>query len=359
MWKGMESMVQNGLPTEPTGRGIAGISGSSIKGILFILLALAVCFGYFYFFTDVLRSKEDVVGLPDVYVAEVKKPLPERPGQSAVMPEAGAVPSVAPDAATKMAPPAPPAVGEPAQSSTVMPPPPKPVPVTQKPVPSVGPGTTGKLSKTPVVKQSGVKPAASAEKSTAAVKTAIPAGKRGAVTVVSNSAVKPAMGKKDAKGQTAGKTGGYTLVVGTYVLKATVLADKARLEQAGLHPTIAEGQKKSQSMNRLLVADLSSYTAAQAELLKIKKVSDGAFMIKENEKFLVYAGSYFTHERAVEEQKRLREKGFMPILKQSTVPVSSFVMTVGQYASRDLAVQEASRLQNMGFKPLVTAAPTK
>ncbi len=75
-------MVKKGVPVCEVENGMAGSRGSSVKGILFFLFALAVCFGYFYFFTDVLRTKEETPGQPDVFTSEVKKPLPERLVQS-------------------------------------------------------------------------------------------------------------------------------------------------------------------------------------------------------------------------------------------------------------------------------------
>ncbi len=75
-------MVKKGLTESDGQNGIVGSKGSSVKGILFFLFALAVCFGYFYFFTDILRSKEETPGQPDVFTSEVKKPLPERLVQS-------------------------------------------------------------------------------------------------------------------------------------------------------------------------------------------------------------------------------------------------------------------------------------
>jgi cell division septation protein DedD len=171
--------------------------------------------------------------------------------------------------------------------------------------------------------------------------------------------------KEGKAGEGAGKTvsvkegKGFTLVVGTYVLPSTLRADKAKLEKAGVHPSVAVGPKKNQPMNRLVVAEYDSYTTAQAELDRVKKASKDAFLLQENGKFTIYAGSYYRHDRAVEEQERLRAQGFAPILKKAVAPVGSSKLTVGGFPTREAAQGEAARLRKLGFKPFLIQSGAK
>ncbi len=143
----------------------------------------------------------------------------------------------------------------------------------------------------------------------------------------------------------------FTLAVGTYVLKSSMRSDKVKLEKSGLQTAVMPAKMRNEPMNRLLVAEVASYPAAQEELAKVKKVSKDAFLLRENNKYAIYAGSYFADHRALQEQERLRKLGFAPILKKSQAPVATYSLTVGSYPTRDAALKGAERLKKLGFKP--------
>ena len=383
-------MVKKGLTVCGENNGITGSRGSSVKGILFFLFALAVCFGYFYFFTDVLRSKEETPGQSDVLTYEVKKPLPERlvqssatSGEEAVLPPP--VPSSLPET---------PSAGNAAKDFPVSP---GEVPSGQKivkpsvaPLPSAKPKTVaaGKIVKTTKApanqKTTPVKPGlddAANRKKPANLTHSVPKGppasakaaagssristtggqekrvmngQKPTVAKVAKTSTKPAAPKK---GEILEQPGAkkvaeqFTLVVGTYVLKTSMQADKAKLEKAGLQPSVRFEKKRNEPMNRLLVAEVSSYQAAQDELAVVKKASKDAFFLREDNKYAIYAGSYFAQDRAVQEQERLRKLGFAPILKKSQAPVSTYSLSAGSYPTRDAALKGADRLKKLGFKP--------
>ena len=391
-------MVEKDMPVSEGKNGMGGSRGGSVKGILFFLFALAVCFGYFYFFTDVLRPKEETPGQPDVYTSELKKPLPERLVQSSATSAEEAVSSPPgypplPEDLTS---------GPAATASRVSP---GEVPSEQKNVKSLpggdSPATapqpaaqritadTGKksvktvtapaarksgavtprsepgTSRTPSVKQeqavtkttrppATAKPAASRISTPGGQTTKVVAGKKPVAEKIAKTPIKAATPiKRETSEQPAAKKGSdeFSLVVGTYVLKSSLRADKAKLEKAGLQTFIVPGKMRSQPMNRLLVAEVASHEAAQAELVKVKKASKDAFFLQENNKYAIYAGSYFADDRAVQEQERLRKLGFVPILKKSQAPVPSYSLTAGSYPTREAALKEAGRLKKLGFKP--------
>ncbi|MHC1696492.1 MAG: SPOR domain-containing protein [Geobacteraceae bacterium] len=394
-------MVKKGLSVSEGKNGLAGSRGSSVKGILFLLFALAVCFGYFYFFTDVLRTQEETPGQPDVYTSEVRKPLPERLVQSPVSSAEEAVSS--PPVASSL-PAAPPSgkvptdlmvsPGEASSGQKAA----KPVPVAEKPASAPAPvaktdkAAAGK-SKKPI-KLSATKKTVSAKPvldSSAGRKNAAtqkhPETKKSPSTGIAKAGSrptpatggvtkKPVIGQKSAAGkvakiplkgaspkknetiQQAGaiKPGErYTLVVGSYVLKSSMSAAKVKLEKAGLQTSVVPGKMRSEPMNRLLVAEVSSAQAAQEELAKVKKASKDAFFLKENNKYAIYAGSYFSQDRAAQEQERLRKQGFVLILKKSQAPVSTYALSTGSYASREAALKGAENLKKLGFSPYPAA----
>jgi len=388
-------MVEKDMPVGEGKNGMGGSRGGSVKGILFFLFALAVCFGYFYFFTDVLRPKEETPGQPDVYTSELKKPLPERLVQSSATSAEEAISGYPPLPEDLTS-------GTAATASRVSP---GEIPSEQKNVKAlpggVSPGTapqpaaqriiadTGKKtvktvtapaarkngavtprSESGASKTSSVKQEQAVTKTTRPPATAKPAASR--ISVPGDQTTKVVTGqkpvaeklaktpikaaapiKRETSEQPAAKKGSdeFSLVVGTYVLKSSLHADKAKLEKAGLQTFIVPGKMRSQPMNRLLVAEVASHEAAQAELVKVKKASKDAFFLQENNKYAIYAGSYFADDRAVQEQERLRKLGFVPILKKSQAPVPSYSLTAGSYPTREAALREAERLKKLGFEP--------
>jgi hypothetical protein len=395
-------MVKKGLTEFDGQNGMVGSKGSSVKGILFFLFALAVCFGYFYFFTDILRSKEETPGQPDVFTSEVKKPLPERlvqssatSGEEAVTPPpvASSLPATSPsgnaakDSAVSPGKESPEqktvkALPEPVKPSAAPPPtaktqstvvgknekankvPAAQLPATQKTAPAKPVlGSTAAKKNSANLSHSETKIATSSEVAKAGEhripKTGgethkIVAGHKPDVVKIAKIPAITAKPKKKELIEQAGTTkvgGQYTLVVGTYVLKSSMRSDKEKLEKSGLQTSVLPAKIRNEPMNRLLVAEVATDAAAQEKLAKVKKASKDAFFLRENNKYAIYAGSYFAHDRAVQEQERLRKLGFAPIMKMSQAPVSTYSLAAGSYPTREAALKGAERLKKLGFKP--------
>jgi len=361
-------MVETGLPQSGNKTGLGGVGGSSAKGILLVLSALAVCFGYFYFFTDIFRSKDEIAGQRDIVSSEVTKAMPVRSSALAQPAGAGAAAPSPPDAA----PPQPPAdqvkqqpaataqaAGAKAKESPASP---------QAKAPAVKPMDVQK--QLPAAKTAVSKPPVKAASAKAAEKPAQPgapvqksssvkpggSGKAGAAPV--QTAGLPKSGTAAAPAQTAAvKTaeGAFTLVVGTYVLKSSMAGDKAKLERSGIKPVSVVSGKRNEPMNRLHVADFGTQAEAQAELSRVRAASSDAFVLKENGRYAVYAGSYYAYERAIEVRDQLQVKGINPTIRKSVTPVSAYTLTAGSFSSREAALEEAARLKKLGFKPFVAA----
>jgi len=358
-------MVKKGVPVCKVKNGLTGSRGSSFKGILFFLFALAVCFGYFYFFTDVLRTKEETPGQPDVFTSEVKKPLPERlvqssatSGEEAVSPPPVPLSPPATSLSEKVVTDSRVSPGDvPAVKKTVkaLPaagkPPVAPLPTTKKKIAAVEKSV--KTVKAPVIKKMESAKTASSP-TTISKRTASPTHTVAQKTTTAKA--EPGTGRISTAREQEKKGGEqYTLVVGTYVLKSSMRSDKVKLEKSGLQTAVMPAKMRNEPMNRLLVAEIDSYPAAQEELSKVKKASKDAFLLRENNKYAIYAGSYFADDRASQEQERLRKLGFAPILKKSQAPVSTYSLTVGSYPTRDAALKGAERLKKLGFKPYPVA----
>jgi len=364
-------MVETGLPQSGNKTGLGGVGGSSAKGILLVLSALAVCFGYFYFFTDIFRSKDEIAGQRDIISSEVTKAMPVR--SSALAQPAGAgtagVPAPSPPDAAPPQPPADQVKQQPAATAQVAGAKAKESPASpQAKAPAVKPMAMQK--QLPAAKTAVSKPPVKAASAKAAEKPAQPgapvqksstvkpgaSGKAGAAPV--KTAALPKSGTAAAPAQTAAvKTpeGAFTLVIGTYVLKSSMAGDKAKLERSGIKPVSVVSGKRKEPMNRLHVADFGTQAEAQAELNRVRAASSDAFVLKENGRYAVYAGSYYAYERAIEVRDQLQVKGINPTIRKSVTPVSAYTLTAGSFTSREAALEEAARLKKLGFKPFVAA----
>jgi len=276
--------------------------------VLLLLLILVVAAGaYLYYFTDYIRPQEGGIKPPEVATGKVIKPLPAR--QTAM------------SSAQPMAKPAGAPVGtKPLPAKPAAPPPPQSKPAAV-------PATPAAKAVQPQVK-------AAPQPVPAAAKPVVKAAKTG---------------KKLHKGR-------YTLLIGVYVLEKSIYDDKARVKKAGLTPVVRKGGHKRITMNRLLLASFADKNSADAELAKLQKVTDGAFILQENCKYAVYAGSYFVEGMAADEQATLRRHGITLVKKkvQVTMPVSR--MTAGSFASHEAAQKEATRLKKRGLDATVIKA---
>ncbi len=282
-----------------------GERGSS-KVLLLLLILVVAAGAYLYYFTDYIRPQEGGSKQPEGATGKVIKPLPAR--QTAM---SSAQPMAKPAGA--------PSGTKPLPAKPAAPPPPIPTAVPAKPA--------AKAVQPPV-------------------KT-VPQPATAPVPAPAKPLVKAAKtGKKLHKGH-------YTLLIGVYVLEKSIYDDKARLKKAGLTPVVRKGGHKRITMNRLLLASFADKNSADAELLKLQKVTDGAFILQENGKYAVYAGSYFVEGMAAKEQDTLRKHGITLVMKKVHVTMPVLRMTAGSFASHEAAQKEAARLKKRGLDATV------
>ncbi len=324
-------MARNFSPETDNAHERSGERGASQRVLLLVLLLLAAVGGYLYFFTGLIKPREEVAKSAPAQPATVKMPIPPRPEQAAAKPEEKKAPP-APIPA-KPAAPAKPAQSAPAQPAPAQLAPPKPAAPSAKP-------ETAKVAKPaapPVAKAPVPSPVAPPVK-----KAAKPAA--------------PVQATTQKEVRQAAKGGRYALQVGTFVAEPSVREALAKLKKAGITPVAKVVEKKPEPMNRLFVADFSDRGEAAAELAKVKKVTGDAFMLRENGAYAVYAGSYFLAAKAAAEQDRLFDKGVKTLMKKAPVAVSVTKLTAGAFTSKAEAQKAAARLKKHGLVATVVKA---
>ena len=323
-------MSKDYFPEIGEGKPGNGAKGSSQQLLLIVLLVLAALFGYLYFFTGLIKPREQVTTTAPVLAIPVKRPLPPRPDQGDEKQASAARPK------EKQTP----------QAMTERPAPP-PAPTRAKPAaapiskPAAAP--TAKLAASPPQQ-----PSAKAEKTE----------NKPARVVQARTAAAPAPSGKD--GQEAGtkpgealrqtmKQGAYTLAVGEFANERELQRARAKLEKLGIAQVDTQKIKKPEIMHRLFLAEFDNHKSADAELRKLQQVTGSAFMLEEKGRYAVYGGSYLHERGAVAEQKRLAGKGVKLGIKTVNVMIQISKLTAGSFPSDEEARKEAHRLEKQGI----------
>ena len=341
-----------------------GTSGKNQKPLLLVLLVLVAVFAYLYFFTGLIKPRQEEQPAPPP-VAQVKKPLPPRPEGEAGTPtgkvteEPGKAPKVgAADQKEKPAGVKGPATPAPAPAAKA---PEKPSPA--KEAVKQGPGTgdqgpvkTAKEAAKPAASEAAAKakkPEPAAKGESKAAKPA-PAKTDAVKGPAKKEVAKKESGKKsEKKVDVTSKPAALTLFVGEFVPDKDFLALQARLKKMGLSPLHKSELKKAKPMNRLFVGEYPDYDAGSAELERVKKLSGDAFFIETNGKYRVYAGSYFGIRMAEHVKAGLAGKGVTTTLQKAEVPVTVVRLTAGRFADKAAAAATIKKLKAAGLSPAV------
>ena len=353
---------------------------SSQQLLLLLLLLLVVLFGYLYFFTGLIKPRGEQPKPQPIAEAPVKTPLPPRPGAKGAEPSqpAGAVakaeahkaaapPAVQskPGAPAKEAPPAKPAGGAttksapPANQAKVVQP---AAPVSKAKVgqPSAPATAKGAPSAVPATAK-GVKPTAPPVKEAKAAKAAASTEKKPAT----KPPVQAKLEQKQAAGEktlaAAGKkpkgpakpAAAYALEINGDLAESEIAPVMAKLKQAGITHLVKSKAHKGEPMHRLFLADFANRDEALEELERLKVTAPSAFMLKENARYAVYAGSYLRAEKAGAEQNRLLAKGVQLLLKSATAPVAVYRVRAGAFADKAGADRAAKAAKKAGLSPKV------
>jgi cell division protein FtsN len=325
---------------------LQGEAGKIHRGVLLAILLIFAVGGYVYYFTDLI-GPVDENGRETSNGSLVKKPMPQRPVATAGVQEE--------KPATRQQV----IAGVPGQNAAIRP----AIPVN----PPIG-HNTGSSPQTGNKQYTDTSPSA---------KTAKAAGKNHF-----QSSVHPSPDKGTPENEEKGRvklpeqpipeipavlaskstskpsSGTYTLQIGVYVTSKAMLAEKTKLKTAGLNPVVTKGPSKLEPMNRLFIGEFDNYAEAALQMQKLRKATQGAFILPEKGKYVLYAGSYFVKQSAEKERNRLLEAGFKPEVRKRSLPVSTMKLTVGNFQSRKSAEQVADHLKNLGIKASIVPLGT-
>ncbi len=195
------------------------------------------------------------------------------------------------------------------------------------------------------------KPAVAEVAKPAAAAVAKPAPASAAPVTISVDASKGAETETACRDNSATAPGSYAVEVGEFVGKNALIRGKRAVEKAGLVPVVGAGGQRVEAMLRILVGEYSGEAAAKKMLNKLRRAGAEHFMLKGKEgTFRVYAGSYFEHQAALDEQKRLLGKGIDSELREATVPVSTYVINAGCFPTEEAAKGKLAELERLGVK---------
>lgn len=327
-----------------------GEKGNSRQALLLVLLVLVAVFGYLYFFTGLIKPREEAAKAPAMQAAQVKKPMPPRKEQPAGNVEPTAKPEEKKQAAAK------PSAGEPGQAKPAPAQKQMPAPAPAKAPAKAEPVKTAKAA-APADRKAAAKPAPATkpkvqakteEKASAPAKPSVK--KPAPVAVAAKPITKP------AEKQVAGS---YTLKIGAYVLEKNMRAAEAKLKKLAITPVERQKMHQTEPMHRLFYAEFPDHESAVADLKKLQKIAPDAFLLKESDKFVIYAGSYYSEGKAAIEQDRLFDKGVKLVLKKAEVGVPVTVLTAGSFAGKDEAQKAVARLKKAGISATVINAGKK
>lgn len=130
------------------------------------------------------------------------------------------------------------------------------------------------------------------------------------------------------------------------------------MKRAGLKPVLHKTMKQ-EPMNRLFYAEYPDRESAGADLEQLKAKGADVFLIQENGKYSIYAGSYLKEGRAAMEQDRLFDKGVRLVMKKTNVKIPVTHITAGSFASQEEAKKAADRLKKNGVTVTVVKTTHK
>jgi hypothetical protein len=326
-------MAKDLFPEIEDGNPDNGSRGSSRRFLLLALLLLVMVFGYLYFFTGLIKSREEAVKAPSGPSNQIRHPLPPRPDLEGERP-----------AATGK-------TGEqqPAQANAKksLPPPKtapetKPAAVTTQQAPVKIVKGEEKLVHTEQAKASPIPmPSAGRQRKTELNRVA-------KTTTESKKAPEP---NRTARQQAkhVERQGAFTLLIGEFALDRDMKSCRTRLKKLGITPIQGMKVEKLENMHRLFLMDFDTHYAAEIQLKKLRKVSASAFILGQNRHYALYAGSFLHQKGAILEQKRLAEKRIKLDMQTAKVKIPYNRMTAGSYASSADAQKVASRLRKQGI----------
>jgi hypothetical protein len=163
-------------------------------------------------------------------------------------------------------------------------------------------------------------------------------------------------GPADAPAKVAAqKAGPYYLQGGAFLLKANLRQAEAQVRRLGYEPRV-KSMRKTVPMTRLRVGAFFA-EEGKAKLESLKAVAPNAFLIRQGEYVLVYAGSYQDLDRARRAADHLYQQGIRVDEEPTMAEVSLSLLSFGAFADRNAAEQAAVRARAAGLEAIVRKDP--
>ena len=137
----------------------------------------------------------------------------------------------------------------------------------------------------------------------------------------------------------------FALTAGSYLYRSELNRAIGQIEKMGYKVTSSQ-RLESHEMTRLLVGLFAKPMAVQ-RLAEVKKLSDGAFLVAEEGKYAVYAGSYIDLDQARRSADLLYLKGVKVEERRIKVDLPRTTLRFGGFATRGAAEKVASRLKKL------------
>ncbi len=312
----------------------SGEEGAAQRVLLLVLLLVVVLFGYLYFFTGMIKAREEAVP-PAVVASVTKKPLPPRPGaeEPAGAAEEKAKPAAGSESESAGNVSATTDGGKIAPAKPAVAPPKKEQPIASKPVPAVQPLKANVPAKAVQQKKD--------QSQTAPLPAASPK-KAGGTESIPSKNVAPA---KKVGAQ-------YALFAGEFILAENLKNAQRQLKKAGIQTFNVSTRTKLEPMHRVRLGEFPSRTEAETELQKLQKAAGAAFILPADGKYAVYAGSYFNAGQAAREKARLSAlapNGTSVTVEKVEINMPVKRLIAGAFPDKETATAEAARLKKRGI----------
>lgn len=124
----------------------------------------------------------------------------------------------------------------------------------------------------------------------------------------------------------------------------------AHLKSIGCRNVTIQAVEKELPMHRLFVAEFASLSTAKSELKKLRKIASGAFLLKSEGRYQLYAGSFRESAHAVTEQNRLLAYGKNIIIREGIRISTLFHTVTADIKEKSVAEKLEIFLKNRGME---------
>jgi cell division septation protein DedD len=196
-----------------------------------------------------------------------------------------------------------------------------------------------------------------------AVKAEVPTAKASVPTKAEEAAASPAVSSTASPTEqaaapvkaAAAKAGQFVLQAGAFLLKDNLRAAEATVRRLGYEPQV-QTVRRTLPMTRLRVGGFFA-EEGEAKLASLKTIAPEAFLIRQGEYVLVYAGSYQNIDRARRAADHLYQQGIRVEEEPITAEVSLNLLSFGDFVDRSAAEKAAVQARAAGLEAIVRKKP--